>query len=137
MWAQVVALRTAKLRDWMHFQRRVALAAHVQCRDLVLNKTAVLSQLAARFKLPLLPPRQEGKDCWFHGGGCRQQPAAQAKAEILQSSHSAKLGQGALEFVNAWLDPEVEAAMGYRLHRQAQRLPVSAQGICCRRACGI
>lgn len=115
----VLALRTAKLRDWMRFQQRVPFAAHVQCRDLALNQTSVLAQLATRFQLPL-PQQVDQKDCWYHGGRCVQASPEKAKAEILQGSHSKKLGQDGLEFVNAWLDPDVEAAMGYRLFNTVQ-----------------
>mmetsp|Transcript_46546 Transcript_46546/g.109403 ORF Transcript_46546/g.109403 Transcript_46546/m.109403 type:complete len:668 (-) Transcript_46546:444-2447(-) len=116
----VLALRTAKLRDWMAATRELKATAHLQCRDLILNRESTLDSLASSFGLT----RAKGtthEDCVYVGGHCQKHlKLAEGKAKSLHGGYMAPYNHHILPIVNAWLDPDVEAQVGYTLHDDLQ-----------------
>mmetsp|Transcript_58947 Transcript_58947/g.156158 ORF Transcript_58947/g.156158 Transcript_58947/m.156158 type:complete len:179 (-) Transcript_58947:116-652(-) len=123
----VIALREAKLRDWLRVSQTLRYSHHVTCRDFMLDPRELLETLESKFNLrrKLRLGARGGWDtdlCVWHFGVCQQAKGARNERTKERKTDHALNGKYMLVFdnhtlqaANAWLDPKLEAAFGYRL----------------------
>mmetsp|Transcript_10252 Transcript_10252/g.24045 ORF Transcript_10252/g.24045 Transcript_10252/m.24045 type:complete len:825 (+) Transcript_10252:168-2642(+) len=120
----IMAMRTAKLRDWFLVARDLDFSFHVPCRDFFLDARSIVENLAKRFQLRPAGGSITLDSCVFTFGNCAagsgvawEDAKQKAKRDIyLSNEYVPKAFTNAtLQTVAAWADPEVEAALGYQL----------------------
>ena len=130
----ILAMRTAKLRDWfLTADKNLSFSSHVPCRDFFLDPTATLNELRDDFGLEPKASDWQLSQCIMHFGAfmCpksqnkKEKPqqfswsAPEALAKRLyytNGTYSSIYHNISLGLVNAWLDEELENALGYSVY---------------------
>ena len=107
--ANVMRLRTAKIRDWEALRDQAAHTAHVRYEDLNKRPGEFLDSLCTRFALPRLPVLHEVRE--DKGKRHRYRPKAYVP-----------VSEPDLQFVLGELDRPLEARIGYDVTALAERL---------------
>ena len=114
----VMAMREAKLRDWLNFSQQLPFTHHVSCRDFMLDPDGVLDDLTSMFGFTRKAPGLIGGisfPCVFSFGKCVSRDVQAKKDVYLSGQYMGEFNDFVLSAINAWLDPNLEALFGYRL----------------------
>eukprot|EP00960_Hanusia_phi_P050117 760006-Hanusia_phi.AAC.2 len=126
----ILAMREAKIMDWMLIADKVYnFSSHVACRDFYLSPEAVLERLESFFGLSRRAQTWDLSQCeMIHGVSlCKDQKGTKTASDwndetmvkkrefYLSGKFMKDFSQEALDIANAWLNPELEAALGYKL----------------------
>ncbi|EKX39804.1 hypothetical protein GUITHDRAFT_114055 [Guillardia theta CCMP2712] len=132
----ILAMRAAKLRDWFQVaDQHIDFSSHVACRDFFIDPHAVLNELRDEFDLKPSHPEWQLSQCMMMFGkfSCPQQHRGyewtsnltSAKRNYYTQGHFARaFNRNILKLMSAWLDPELESSLGYRVHEDLRSLSV-------------
>ncbi|EKX38799.1 hypothetical protein GUITHDRAFT_143986 [Guillardia theta CCMP2712] len=132
----ILAMRAAKLRDWfLVADEKLDFSSHVACRDFFIDPIKVLARLERDFKLVRKHSSWQLSQCMMHFGvascpnGFRHakyewdSPQSASKRRYYTHGEYARaFSPTTLKQVGAWLDEELEGALGYRVYEDLQTL---------------
>lgn len=114
----IMAMREAKLRDWLQSSARVPYAHHISCTEFMRDPEKLLQDISTKFNIkrfiPELVPGAHSP-CVFSFGRCVSSDTKAKREYYLTGRHMEGYDNVSLSLANAWLDPDLERRFGYDL----------------------